>query len=63
MVLPIDQVGIQQGPTSTMRPEKEATVQDVVEGLSAIGLSALEIMDILQTIKASGLIHTDFVIR
>lgn len=63
VVLPVDEVGIQQGPTSTMRPEPEATVQDVVEGLSAIGLSALEIMDILQTIKASGLIHSDFVIR
>ena len=63
VVLPVDAVGIDQGPTSTMRPEAEATVQDVVEGLSAIGLSALEIMDILQTIKASGLIHTDFVIR
>ncbi|MGG7567138.1 flagellar basal body P-ring protein FlgI [Rhodovulum sp. DZ06] len=63
VVLPIDNVDIQQGPTATLRPEEEATVQDVVEGLSAIGLSALEIMDILQTIKASGLIHTDFVIR
>lgn len=63
VVLPVDNVGIAQGPTSSMRPEEDATVQDVVEGLSAIGLSALEIMDILQTIKASGLIHTDFVIR
>lgn len=63
VVLPVDQVGIQQGPTSTMRPDPGATVQDVVEGLSAIGMSALEIMDILQTIKASGLIHSDFVIR
>lgn len=63
VVLPVDTVGIQQGPTSTMRPDPGATVQDVVEGLSAIGLSALEIMDILQTIKASGMIHSDFVIR
>jgi flagellar P-ring protein precursor FlgI len=46
-----------------MRPAPDASVQDVVEGLSAIGLSALEIMDILQSIKASGMIHTDFVIR
>jgi flagellar P-ring protein precursor FlgI len=63
VVLPIDRVGVEQGPTSTMQTEPEASVQDVVEGLSAIGLSALQIMDILQSIKASGMIHTEFVIR
>jgi flagellar P-ring protein precursor FlgI len=63
VVLPVDTAGVAQGPTSTMRPAPDASVQDVVEGLSAIGLSALEIMDILQSIKASGMIHTDFVIR
>jgi flagellar P-ring protein precursor FlgI len=63
VVLPIDQVGVQQGPTSSMRTVPESSVQDVVEGLSAIGLSSLEIMDILQSIKASGMIHTEFVIR
>lgn len=63
VVLPVDQAGVEQGPTSSMRTTAESSVQDVVEGLSAIGLSSLEIMDILQSIKASGMIHTEFVIR
>jgi flagellar P-ring protein precursor FlgI len=63
VILPVDNAGVEEGPTSTIRPDHGASVQDVVEGLSAIGLSSLEIMDILQSIKASGMIHTEFVVR
>lgn len=40
-----------------------ASLSDVVSGLNALGVSPRDMIDILQTIKAAGALHAEFVVR
>ena len=41
----------------------ETSLSDVISGLNALGVSPLDMIDILKSIKAAGALHADFVVR
>jgi flagellar P-ring protein precursor FlgI len=54
VLVPQTTVSVSDGPAQSMRLEEGANVDELVNGLHSIGLSAHDVVSILQAIKAEG---------
>jgi flagellar P-ring protein FlgI len=54
VVVPEQGVGVNDGPAQTMRLDEGANVEELVNGLHAIGATARDVVAILQAIQAEG---------
>lgn len=64
VVVPRTNVVLDQEPgigLAEIRPG--ATLKDVVSGLNALGVSPMDMIDILKSIKAAGALHAEFVVQ
>lgn len=64
LVVPRTQVGIEEdaGP-GLAEVDGGTSLSDVISGLNALGVSPLDMIDILKTIKASGALHAEFIVQ
>lgn len=64
VVVPRTLVGIEEEPGIGLAEVRGGTsLSEVVAGLNALGVSPRDMIDILKTIKASGALHAEFVVR
>lgn len=64
VVVPRTRAGIQEEPGIGLAEIRDGTsLSEVVAGLNALGVSPRDMIDILQTIKASGALHAEFIVR
>lgn len=64
IVVPRTQAGINEEPgTGLAEISDGATLSEVIAGLNALGVSPLDMIDILKTIKASGALHAEFIVQ
>ncbi|MGR3806019.1 flagellar basal body P-ring protein FlgI [Marinibacterium profundimaris] len=64
VVVPRTNAGIQEDPGISLAEVPEGTsLAQVIAGLNALGVSPRDMIDILQTIKAAGALHAEFVVR
>lgn len=59
VVVPRGQVGIEQSPGSLMNVPTGANLQDVVKALNALGATPMDLVSILQAMKAAGALRAD----
>lgn len=64
VVVPRTQAGItEEGGTGLAEIAGGTSLSDVISGLNALGVSPLDMIDILKTIKASGALHAEFIVQ
>jgi flagellar P-ring protein precursor FlgI len=64
VVVPRTRVGLaEDAGTGLAEISGGTTLSDVISGLNALGVSPLDMIDILKTIKASGALHAEFVVQ
>ncbi len=64
VVVPNSQVGLIEEPGTQLAEVNGGTsLSEVVAGLNALGVSPRDMIDILKTIKASGALHAEFIVR
>lgn len=64
VVVPRTNVGIQQNPGVGLAEVPDGTtLSEVVAGLNALGVAPRDMIDILKSIKASGALHAEFIVR
>jgi flagellar P-ring protein precursor FlgI len=64
VVIPRTQVGIEEEPGIGLAEIQEGTsLSEVVAGLNALGVAPRDMIDILKSIKASGALHAEFIVR
>ena len=64
VVVPRTNVGITNGPGIGLAEVQEGTsLSQVVAGLNALGVAPRDMIDILKSIKASGALHAEFIVR
>lgn len=64
VVVPRTRVGVaEDAGTGLAEIPGGTTLADVISGLNALGVSPLDMIDILKTIKASGALHAEFVVQ
>ena len=64
VVVPRTRAGIQEEPGIGLAEVPAGTsLSEVVAGLNALGVAPRDMIDILQTIKASGALHAEFIVR
>jgi flagellar P-ring protein precursor FlgI len=64
VVVPRTQVGVEKDVgTGLAEIAGGTTLSDVISGLNALGVSPLDMIDILKTIKASGALHAEFIVQ
>ena len=64
VVVPRTTVGIQDEPGIGLAEVPEGTsLSEVVAGLNALGVAPRDMIDILKSIKASGALHAEFIVR
>ena len=64
VVVPRTQVGIEEEPGIGLAEIQEGTsLSEVVAGLNALGVAPRDMIDILKSIKASGALHAEFIVR
>ncbi len=64
VVVPRTRAGVVEEPGIGLAELRDGTsLSEVVAGLNALGVSPRDMIDILQTIKASGALHAEFVVR
>ncbi|WP_272911502.1 flagellar basal body P-ring protein FlgI [Loktanella sp. M215] len=64
VVVPRTNVGIQQNPGIGLAEVPDGTsLSQVVAGLNALGVAPRDMIDILKSIKASGALHAEFIVR
>ncbi len=64
VVVPRTQAGITEEPGIGLAEIHEGTsLSEVVAGLNALGVAPRDMIDILKSIKASGALHADFIVR
>lgn len=64
VVVPRTRVGVQEEPGIGLAEVNGGTsLSEVVSGLNALGVAPRDMIDILQTIKASGALHAEFIVR
>jgi flagellar P-ring protein precursor FlgI len=64
VVVPRTQVGIEEDVGTGLAEIPGGTnLSDVIAGLNALGVSPLDMIDILKTIKASGALHAEFIVQ
>lgn len=64
VVVPRTGAGIEEEPGIGLAEIQEGTsLSEVVAGLNALGVAPRDMIDILQTIKASGALHAEFIVR
>ncbi|HTZ40570.1 MAG TPA: flagellar basal body P-ring protein FlgI [Syntrophales bacterium] len=59
VVTPSTQINVAEEKKSLMVVQKSVTIQDVVRGLNAMGITPRDLIQILQTIKAAGALQAD----
>lgn len=64
VVVPRTRAGIEEEPGIGLAEVRSGTsLSEVVAGLNALGVSPRDMIDILQTIKASGALHAEFIVK
>jgi flagellar P-ring protein precursor FlgI len=64
IVVPRTTANINEEPGIGLAEITEGTsLSEVVSGLNALGVSPRDMIDILKTIKASGALHAEFIVR
>ena len=64
VVVPRSNVGIEQDPgIGLAEVSGDTSLSEVVAGLNALGVAPRDMIDILKSIKASGALHAEFVVR
>jgi flagellar P-ring protein precursor FlgI len=64
VVVPRTQAGItKDGGSGLAEVSGGTSLSDVISGLNALGVSPLDMIDILKTIKASGALHAEFIVQ
>lgn len=64
VVVPRTTAGIQEEPGIGLAEVREGTsLSEVIAGLNALGVSPRDMIDILKSIKASGALHAEFIVR
>ena len=64
VVVPRTNAGIQEEPGIGLAEVRGGTsLSEVIAGLNALGVSPRDMIDILKTIKASGALHAEFIVR
>lgn len=64
VVVPRTNVGIEDEPGIGLAEIREGTsLSEVVAGLNALGVAPRDMIDILKSIKASGALHAEFIVR
>ncbi len=64
IVVPRSRAGIEEEPGIGLAEIRSgSSLSEVVAGLNALGVSPRDMIDILKTIKASGALHAEFVVR
>jgi flagellar P-ring protein precursor FlgI len=64
VIVPRTQAGIQQEPGIGLAEVRGGTsLSELVAGLNALGVSPLDMIDILKSIKAAGALHAEFLVR
>ena len=64
VIVPRTQAAIQQEPGIGLAEVRGgATLSEVVAGLNALGVAPLDMIDILNSIKAAGALHAEFIVR
>jgi flagellar P-ring protein precursor FlgI len=64
VVVPRTQAGIQQEPGIGLADVRGGTsLSELIAGLNALGVSPLDMIDILKSIKAAGALHAEFIVR
>ena len=59
VVTPSTQINVAEEKKSLMMVARGVTIQDVVRGLNAMGVTPRDLIQILQTIKAAGALQAD----
>jgi flagellar P-ring protein precursor FlgI len=64
VIVPRTGVGINEEPGVGLAEVREGTsLSEVIAGLNALGVSPRDMIDILKSIKASGALHAEFIVR
>ena len=64
IVVPRTDATIEEEPGTGLAEIPEGTsLSEVIAGLNALGVSPMDMIDILKSIKAAGALHADFIIR
>jgi flagellar P-ring protein precursor FlgI len=64
VIVPRTQAGIQQEPGIGLAEVRGGTsLSELISGLNALGVSPLDMIDILKSIKAAGALHAEFLVR
>ena len=64
VVVPRTAAGIEEEPGIGLAEVREGTsLSEVIAGLNALGVSPRDMIDILKSIKASGALHAEFIVR
>ena len=63
VVVPRSEASITEGQGALIEVGDGTELSDVVAGLNALGVSPLDMIDILKSIKAAGALHAEFVVR
>jgi len=62
--VPRTAIGIAEDPgTGLAELPNSTSLSEVVAGLNALGVSPLDMIDILKSIKAAGALHAEFVVQ
>ncbi|MFP7674726.1 flagellar basal body P-ring protein FlgI [Marivita sp. S0852] len=63
VVVPRSVVDIEQAPAvSLVEISTITTLSDIITGLNALGVSPIDLIDILKTVKAAGALHAEFIV-
>jgi len=63
VVVPRSEASITEGQGGLAEVDEGTSLSEVVAGLNALGVSPLDMIDILKSIKAAGALHAEFVVR
>ena len=63
IVVPRSEASIAEGQGGLAEVAEGATLSDVVAGLNALGVSPMDMIDILKSIRAAGALHAEFVVQ
>jgi flagellar P-ring protein precursor FlgI len=63
VVVPRSEASITEGQGGLAEVSEGTTLSEVVAGLNALGVSPVDMIDILKSIKAAGALHAEFVVR
>ena len=63
VVVPTGQVDIEQQPSALFDVPAAANLSDVVNALNALGATPMDLVSILQAMKAAGALHAELIVQ